>query len=185
MMSVNPCRQFLLLSLLLSIVVRDAVGFVPSTGLAPMKVAGSRAPFLFHDDLNTGRHTDTGSTSLFMSQDGGGGNKGLLTAAGLAVVLALFLAGSILPMIGDMGGGGVAPMANAVATRDQAQQVAVTNEKYRLSRAAIQEKLNTVPVFYALGDNEEMGTNLYISYDDAKEAAGSKVVKATTLDQVE
>ena len=65
------------------------------------------------------------------------------------------------------------------------QQVVVTNDKYRLSRAAIQEKLNTVPVFYVIGGNGKMGTDLYLSYNDAKEVAGGKTVKATTLDQVE
>ncbi|KAI2507819.1 hypothetical protein MHU86_6599 [Fragilaria crotonensis] len=30
-----------------------------------------------------------------------------------------------------------------------------------------------------------MGTDLYLSYNDAKDVAGSKIVKATTLDQVE
>jgi len=96
----------------------------------------------------------------------------------------LFLGTSILPMM-DMGGGGVAPLANSVATRDQAPQVVVTNDKFRLSRAAIQEKLSTIPVFYVVAANGDMDVNIYLSYDDAKDAAGSKVVKATTLDQVE
>jgi len=120
------------------------------------------------------------------SDDNNGGNA-FLTAVSGAVVLGLFLGGSILPMVSDLGGG-VAPLGNSVAFRDaegQIQKQFEPNDKYRLSRAAIQEKLSSVPVFYVVGSDGEMETNIYMSYQDAKGRAGSKSVKATTLDQVE
>mmetsp|Transcript_45189 Transcript_45189/g.88419 ORF Transcript_45189/g.88419 Transcript_45189/m.88419 type:complete len:326 (+) Transcript_45189:38-1015(+) len=57
-----------------------------------------------------------------------------------------------------------------------------------LSRAGIQKKLNTVPVFY-IPTQEGIQSNIYLSYDDATAAAkssgrGADDVKATTLDQI-
>lgn len=182
-MSIHQRRRFLLLSLVSSLFLPGIFGFIPlKHHETKIHVAtGSRSSQLVPADLSPRPL----STALTMSSSGGGSSKGIVTAAGLLVIVILFVGGSILPMM-DMGraGGGVAPLANSVATRDQQQQV-VTNDKYRLSRAAIQEKLNTVPVFYVVGGNGEMGTDLYLSYNDAKDVAGSKIVKATTLDQVE
>jgi hypothetical protein len=171
-------RRFVLqLALVLSVCLHSAEGFVPvKPGIAPRVVVKNRSPALMiHQEPMPS------STSLQMSSNGDG--KGALTAAGLIFIIVLFVGGSILPM---MGGGGVAPIANSVAGRDEAQQQVVTNDKYRLSRAAIQEKLNTVPVFYVVGDKGEMETRIFMSYNDAMDAAGgNKAVKATTLDQVE
>lgn len=185
-MSIHQRRRYLLLSLVSSLFLQGAFGFIPLKHHEPkIHVAtGSRSSQLVPADLSPRPL----STALTMSSSGGGSSKGIVTAAGLLFIVILFVGGSILPMM-DMGraGGGVAPLANSVATRDQGaqQQQVVTNDKYRLSRAAIQEKLNTVPVFYVVGGNGEMGTDLYLSYNDAKDVAGSKIVKATTLDQVE
>jgi hypothetical protein len=137
------------------------------------------------------------SSSSVLLQLSSGGNDGedmtksFTTVAGLVVVVTLFVGGSILPLLSDIAGGGVAPLANAVATRDQqqaSQQRLVTNDKYRLSRAAIQEKLNSVPVFFIVDtETHEMQTNLFMSYREAQEAAIKPTmnVRATTLDQVE
>ena len=184
-MSNHQRRRFLLLSLIASSFLPGIHGFIPLKHHEPKihaPITGSHSSLLVPADLSP----RTQSTALTMSSSGGGSSKGIVTAAGLLVIVILFVGGSILPMM-DMGrGGGVAPLANSVATRDQgAPQQVVTNDKYRLSRAAIQEKLNTVPVFYVVGGNGEMETDLYLSYNDAKDVAGSKVVKATTLDQVE
>ena len=174
------CRRFLLLSVLSPLVLHDAVGF----SLLKTHASTQGGPFSVDSNLKRNIRREVSSSALFMTSGGGGdSSKGIVTAAGFVVIAALFVGGSILPLM-DMGGGGVAPLANSVATRDQVQQV-VTNEKYRLSRAAIQEKLNPVPVFYVVEGNGEIGTNLYLSYDDAVNDAGSKLVKATTLDQVE
>mmetsp|Transcript_23388 Transcript_23388/g.38705 ORF Transcript_23388/g.38705 Transcript_23388/m.38705 type:complete len:338 (+) Transcript_23388:155-1168(+) len=185
----NHCLV-LLWTLLLSLCFLSAEGFVPLTGIVPVQQqftitaqTSSSSPFIINTHMRLPR---TASSSLQMSSDGGGG-KSALTAAGLVIVALLFFGGSVLPMMSGMSAtaGGVAPLANSVANRDQMQQT-TTNDKYRLSRSAIQEKLNTVPVFYVVGDKGEMGTRIYMSYNDAKDSAGSKeVVKATTLDQVE
>lgn len=185
MMPINQlCRRFLLLSVLSPLVLRDAVGFSLLKTHGLRQCDGKCPPFRFEANLKRNIQITASSSALFMTSGGGGdSSKGIVTAAGFVVIAALFVGGSILPLM-DMGGGGVAPLANSVATRDQVQQV-VTNEKYRLSRAAIQEKLNSVPVFYVVEGNGEIGTNLYLSYDDAVNVAGSKIIKATTLDQVE
>ena len=190
-MSNHQRRRFLLLSLLSSLLVQGAFGFIPSNHHAPKIHSGRRSSFQV-PAANLSSRTLQQSSLVTMSSSssggggGGDGSKSIVTAAGLLVIVILFVGGSILPMM-DLRRGGVAPLANSVATREQGvqQQQVVTNDKYRLSRAAIQEKLNTVPVFYVLGGNGEMGTNLYLSYNDAKTVAGDKNVKATTLDQVE
>ena len=178
------CRRFLLLAVFSPLVLRDAAGFSLLKTHAPTQGYVKCSPFIVDSNLKRNVRSTAPSSVLFMTSGGGGdSSKGIVTAAGFVVIAALFVGGSILPLM-DMGGGGVAPLANSVATRDQVQQV-VTNEKYRLSRAAIQEKLNSVPVFYIVEGNGEIGANLYLSYDDAMNDAGSKVIKATTLDQVE
>lgn len=184
------CRVLLLITLLLAASFHGSQGFVPLTGGAVVQTKG-RSPFVLvvnHDENRLAQPTSTtgSTTSLQMSSEGGGGGKAALTTAGLVLVAALFLGGSLLPMVSGMGAmSGTAPVANSVATREQATQQIVINDKYRLSRAAIQEKLNTVPVFYVVGDKGKMGTKIYLSYNDAMDAAGNQVVKATTLDQVE
>jgi hypothetical protein len=177
-MAVFHRRGFVLqLAIVLSLCFHSTKAFVPvKPGIAPTThIVKNRSPALMiHPE-------PTSSTALQMSSNGDG--KGALTAAGLLFIIVLFVGGSILPM---MGGGGIAPLANSIASRDEAQQQVVTNDKYRLSRAAIQEKLNTVPVFFVVGDKGEMETRIFMSYNDAMDAAGgNKVVKATTLDQVE
>jgi len=111
---------------------------------------------------------------------------------GLLIALVVF-SGDFLPLITGQMGQKTAPLAESVAVRNaEGKSLSITtvtptmSEKYRLSRASIQEKLSAIPVFYITNQNGEMDTNIYVSYDDAKEAAGSSnLVKATTLDQVE
>lgn len=179
-MSVNQhrCVFVLLFALLIS---QDVAGFTPMSISAATRIAKSRS--IAQDYVV--RQTAPSSTALSMSsEDNGGGGGGILPLIGAIFIGGLFLGSSFLPMMGG-GGGGVAPLANSVATSDGKQQTVVANDKFRLSRAAIQEKLSVVPVFYVVGSNGDMETNLFLSYDEAKGAAGSKVVKATTLDQVE
>lgn len=181
MMTVNQhCVVVLLFALLVS---QDVAGFTPIGISAVPRIAKSRSIAQEYVDV---RHQARSSTALSMSSedDGGGGLGGILPLIGAIFIGGLFLGSSFLPMMGG-GGGGVAPLANSVATSDGKQQTVVANDKFRLSRAAIQEKLSVVPVFYVVGSNGDMETNLFLSYDEAKGAAGSKVVKATTLDQVE
>lgn len=129
----------------------------------------------------------TSSIQMSSSESDGGGNSILTALAGIAVV-GIFLGGSILPMVSDLGGK-AAPLANSVAFRETQgennQKQYAPNDKYHLSRAAIQEKMSSVPVFYVVGSDGQMEEKIFMSFQDAKEAAGSKSVKATTLDQVE
>jgi hypothetical protein len=102
-------------------------------------------------------------------------------------LLVLFVAGSILPTLDSVNGGGGAPLATNSIVSQQQQQT--NHQQYSLSRVAIQEKLGSIPVFILVenGGTGRMSTDIYASYNDAKEAAGSgsgSVVKATSLDQV-
>jgi hypothetical protein len=124
----------------------------------------------------------TRPSALSMSREGE--SAGILATLGGGLIVALFVATSFFPFIG----GKETPMglADSVVTRQDApgKLANFESEKYRLSRSAIQEKLNAVPIFYLTNDDGSMKTDLYTSYDDAREAAGSGAVKATTMDQV-
>lgn len=117
---------------------------------------------------------------------------GLSGASILAgVLLAVFVAGSLLPLAGTIDLK-PAPIADSVVTRqDVPGRQNLENKQFALSRSAIQEKLNSVPVFYVAttgsDGSAEMSTDIYLSYQDAKEASdgvSSSTVKGTTLDQV-
>lgn len=129
------------------------------------------------------------NSHLCMSSDdsGGGGIQGILFSLLGAVILILFVATSFLPL---MGGGGDRDLsiADSVVTRQDAPGKLANYESKgdRLSRSSIQEKLNTVPVFYLVNNDNVMSTDIFMSYQDAKGVADAKsfTVKATTLDQV-
>lgn len=107
------------------------------------------------------------------------------------ILFAVFIAGSLLPLAGTLDLKS-APIADAVVTRQDAPgRKNIESKQYALSRSAIQEKLNTVPVFYVATTAEDgsaaMSTDIYLSYQVAKEASDgipSSSVKGTTLDQV-
>lgn len=107
------------------------------------------------------------------------------------ILLAIFVAGSLIPLAGTLD---LKParIADSVVTRQEAPgRKSVETKQYALSRSKIQEKLNTVPVFYVATTGADgsatMSTDIYMSYSDAKEASAktpSSSVKGTTLDQV-
>ncbi|CAB9515659.1 expressed unknown protein [Seminavis robusta] len=132
-------------------------------------------------------HVGTINTQLSMSSNdegGGGGLQGILFSLLGATIILLFVGTSFLPMMD--GGGRDLSIADSVVTKQDAPEKLKNYEATgdRLSRSSIQEKLNTVPVFYLVDKENVMGTNIFMSYQDASDAAGLLTVKATTLDQV-
>jgi len=120
-----------------------------------------------------------------MSDDDDVGEGLLYSLLGVGVVILFVGTTLFLPM---GGGDRDLSIADSVVTR---QDIPGKLQNYeaagdRLSRSSIQEKLNTVPVFYVVDKNDVMGTDIYMSYYDAKDVADAKslTVKATTLDQV-
>jgi hypothetical protein len=155
-------------------------------GFVPTFVPKSRKGFAYHCyDGSCSFNKSLAATrpsALLMSREGEG--SGILAALGGGFIIALFVVTSFFPFIG----GKETPMglADLVVTKQDApgKLANFESEKYRLSRSAIQEKLNAVPIFYLTNDDGSMKTDLFTSYDDAREAAGSGAVKATTMDQV-
>lgn len=121
-----------------------------------------------------------------MSKNDDGGIQGVLFSVAGVVIIALFVGSSFLPMLG--GAEKDLSIADSVVTRQDAPGKLQNYEARgdQLSRSSIQEKLNTVPVFYLEDTDNVMGRDIFMSYEDAKEKAGasSLAVKATTLDQV-
>mmetsp|Transcript_10585 Transcript_10585/g.25491 ORF Transcript_10585/g.25491 Transcript_10585/m.25491 type:complete len:351 (-) Transcript_10585:400-1452(-) len=131
------------------------------------------------------------NTRLLMANDEGQGGGSTSIIAG--ILLLIFVAGSVVPILGTFGMKGEMSIADSVVTRQDAPEKLQNFEskQYSLSRSAIQEKLNSVPVFYIATTGDDgyttMGTDIYMSYDDAKAASAgpsSSSVKGTTLDQV-
>jgi len=131
-----------------------------------------------------------------LSMVGGGGNEGpggagvRITAA---ILFFIFVAGSLLPLAGTFGMKGDMSIADSVVTRQDApgKLQNYENKQYSLSRSAIQEKLNAVPVFYISTASDDgsakMSTDIYMSFEDAKAASADitgSAVRGTTLDQV-
>ena len=139
--------------------------------------------------LSTPRTSKLTTLSMVREPDDRPGLSSTSTIAG--ILFAVFIAGSLLPLAGTLDLK-PAPIADAVVTRQDAPgRKNVESKQYALSRSAIQEKLNTVPVFYVATTGEDgsaaMSTNIYLSYQVAKEASDgipSSSVKGTTLDQV-
>ena len=123
------------------------------------------------------------NSQLFMADNNEGGT-GVSLIAG--VLFFIFVVGTLLPFAGTFDTKGQMSIADSVITKQDAPGKLANAERkeFALSRSAIQEKLNSVPVFYiATGDS--MGTDIYMSYEDAIAASGpSSSVKGTTLDQV-
>jgi hypothetical protein len=132
------------------------------------------------------------STKMTKGDDegSGGGMSGTSITAG--ILFFIFAIGAVLPLVGtlDMVKGGGMSIADSVVTRQDApgKLQNVEKKEFSLSRSAIQEKLNAIPVFYIATPDNNMSTDIYLSYEDAnKAAAGSSTgttVKGTTLDQV-
>jgi hypothetical protein len=120
-------------------------------------------------------------SKLAMARDGEG--PGTLTSIGILLIMVLFVGTGLLPLLD--GGGKDLSIADSVVTRQDAPGKLQNFESKgdRLSRATIQEKLSSIPVFY-LSEGGTMKTDIYLSYADAVDAAGGASVKATSLDQV-
>jgi hypothetical protein len=120
-----------------------------------------------------------------MAQDDEG--PGLMTKIGIGFIILLFVATGLLPLMQGGGGGDRdLSISDSVVTRqDKPGKLEYFESKQdRLSRATIQEKLSSIPVSY-LSEGGNMKSDIYLSYVDAKEAAGAGVtIKATSLDQV-
>jgi hypothetical protein len=120
-----------------------------------------------------------------MARDEG---PGLATQIGILVIMGLFVATGLFPLLD--GGGRDLSIADSVVTQQDAPGKLrnFESKQDRLSRATIQEKLSGIPVFYLVDRLGNMGTNIYVSYDDAaveaREAPSGTSVKATSLDQV-
>ena len=160
--------------------------------------------FPLSDDLSLvplTKATATATTTLTMikgnnDEDTNNGGVGLIAG----VLFAVFIAGSVLPLVGtfDMKGQGGVSLADSVITRqDVPGKLNEMGERkeFKLSRSNIQDKLNAVPVFYLVDTTTAtrtttpvMSSEIYVSYEDALGAASSSnsntVVKGTTLDQV-
>ena len=124
------------------------------------------------------------SSRLSMAREDEG--PGLLASIGIVIIMILFVGTGLFPLVD--GGGKDLSIADSVVTRQDApgKLENFESKQDRLSRAAIQEKLSALPVFY-LSEGGTMKTDLYLSYSDAIEAvSGAKgvAVKATSLDQV-
>lgn len=142
----------------------------------------------FTPNLQNGISTGRRCTELRMSNEegGSGGLQGVLVSLFGALVIILFVGSSFLPMLG--GAQRDLSISDSVVTKQDAPGK-LENYEFkgdRLSRSTIQEKLNAVPVFILVDKESVMNSNIYMSYEDAKEAAdaSSLTVKATTLDQV-
>jgi hypothetical protein len=126
------------------------------------------------------------TTTLHMAQNEG---PGILPTLGLAAIILIFVGTSFLPLL-DAGGNGVSrnlSIADSVVTKqDNPEKFKNYENKFdRLSRATIQEKLNAVPVFYLVDNNDgSIKSDIFLSFEDATDAAKGETVKATTLDQV-
>lgn len=130
------------------------------------------------------------SLSMVRGDNEGPGATGVSIIAG--ILLFVFVAGSLLPLAGTLDLKS-APIADSAVTRQDApgKYQNVQSQQFSLSRSAIQEKLNAVPVFYVAtigaDGSASMSTDLYMSYDDASAVSAgipSSTVKGTTLDQV-
>jgi len=149
---------------------------------------GNHCVLRFEDLTSTSKPCNS---KLFMANNEGSGGTGVSVTA--AILFFIFVAGSVLPLAGTFGMKGDMSIADSVVTRQDAPGKLQNFEtkQYSLSRSAIQEKLNSVPVFYiATAGNDgstTMGTDIYLSFEDANAAAAgisSSSVKGTTLDQV-
>jgi hypothetical protein len=138
--------------------------------------------------ITNGGRSSSSTLSMATGSDDDGPGLGTRIVAGL--LLVIFVAGSLLPpLLSPMSGGGSRDLsiADSVVTTT-GNKPTMESPSDRLSRATIQEKLNSIPVFYITSSGTLSTTDFYTSYEDAKEVAASKgmdsTVKATTLDQV-
>ena len=143
--------------------------------------------FEINDQSPTTRRFDS---RLHMANDDEGGT-GVGIIAGL--LLLIFVAGSVIPLAGTFGMKGQMSIADSVVTKQDApgKLQGYESKQFSMSRSAIQEKLNSVPVFYVATAGSDgsttMGTDIYMSYEEAVSASSgnpSASVKGTTLDQV-
>lgn len=125
------------------------------------------------------------SSNLSMARDDEG--PGLLASIGILLIMIIFVGTGLLPLM-DGGGDRDLSIADSVVTRQDVPTKLQNFESKqdRLSRATIQEKLSSLPVFY-ISEGGSMKTDLYLSYADAVDAASGingASVKVTSLDQV-
>lgn len=151
--------------------------------------------FLYQSDHH--RCSSISSSKLQMSSNDDDG-PAFLTVVGVLLAIFILIGTSIAPTMDMMSGGGNSldyNLSDSVVTRqDPSNKLKdYSNPSDKLSRSKIQEKLNTVPVFFlSESKNDDSGNSvmketIYMSFQDAQDAAGSDSglkVKATTLDQV-
>eukprot|EP00980_Cylindrotheca_fusiformis_P005002 scaffold1062_cov130-Cylindrotheca_fusiformis.AAC.8 len=178
--------KILFRSLLNFLILSNSKAFlVPSNGLGArpsgMEV-GHRNPLLERGTYHPPIIPRSSLSRLGMASDNDG--PGALTSLGIVTAMILFVGSGLLPILD--GGGRDLSIADSVVTRQDAPQKLQSFESSqdRLSRATIQEKLSSIPVFY-LSEGGTMQSNIYLSYSEATDAASGKAdVKATSLDQV-
>mmetsp|Transcript_20257 Transcript_20257/g.41739 ORF Transcript_20257/g.41739 Transcript_20257/m.41739 type:complete len:339 (+) Transcript_20257:62-1078(+) len=165
----------------------DVSSFTLSTRVQhPLTTTHSPNSIFHHDKNRVFRLEDRApvkrsESRLFMANDNEGGT-GVGIIAGL--LLLIFVAGSVIPLAGTFGMKGQMSIADSVITKqDTPGKMQMESKQFSLSRSAIQEKLNSVPVFYVSKDGT-MGTDIYMSYEDAAAASSGGTIKGTTLDQV-
>ena len=111
---------------------------------------------------------------VFETFHGTNEGPGILPTLGLAFIILIFVGTSFLPLLDAGGPSGNLSIADSVVTKqDNPDKFKNYENKFdRLSRATIQEKLNAVPVFY-LVDNDDgtMKSDIFMSFEDATDAA--------------
>lgn len=145
---------------------------------------GLLSPSLFQNSIQLSHQQRNSRTACSMAKEDE--EQSLMRTISIGFVIILFVSTSIfLPLMEGGGSRDLSIADSVVTTQDNPNKLKdYEDNKSRLSRAAIQEKLNSLPIFY-LGDGEKMQQNLYFSYSDALAATtGSFRVKATSLDQV-
>lgn len=153
---------------------RESASFSASTRLSS---------FEFHNTNRNNACITRGTSQLFMAADDEG--PGLLASIGIGLFIILFAVTGLMPTF-EGGGDRDLSIADSVVTKQDLPGKLQNFESKQdsLSRATIQEKLSAIPIFY-LSEGDSMKTDIYLSYNDAIEAAGEGVtVKATSLDQV-
>jgi len=170
------------LSVILLILTSSSRAFSPTRMVVRPGIHPSNCPSPF--SVREPGMSLVSSTSLWMVREEGG--PGVVTQIGIVIIMILFVATGIFPMLD--GGGRDFTIADSVVTQQDApgKLQNFASKQDRLSRATIQEKLSGIPVFYAVDGNGNLkGTDFYVSYEDVVTTEGSETtIKATSLDQI-
>jgi len=150
-----------------------------------LSIENKKSLLRFEDHVSA---STANNSRLLMVNNNDEGPQGTGVGFIAGFLLLIFVAGSVVPFAGTLNIKGQLSIADSVVTKQDASGKFknVESKQLSLSRSAIQEKLNSVPVFYVVTEGK-MGTALYMSFDDARAASDgipSSTVKGTTLDQV-